>query len=134
MNTSNLIVSSILGGMLLHCDCLLRRTSRWICLSILLGLLVGRSGATTVLPLSVNEVVRQAEDIVLGSVETGKSRWGDGTHRWMVTDYTLTVQDVLYGTNTTVGQKAVLTYWGGPSTGKPRLSLTCADPRLANAC
>src|SRR6185295_8050000 len=52
--------------------------------------------AAQVVPLSVEERVRQADAIVLGAVIDRQSRWGDASHRWIVTDFTFAVEDTLY--------------------------------------
>src|SRR5262245_23788206 len=96
---------------------------------VILGLLVGQTSATTVLPLSIEETVRQAEDIAVGTVKSAASRWGDATHRWMVTDYTVSVEEVLHGQNTTVGKGAVLTYWGGTIGGETQAIADMRTPQ-----
>ena len=71
--------------------------------------------AAQVVPLSLEETVRQAEAIVLGTIVHRQSRWGDGTRRWMVTDYTLAVEETLYRSDQgdPIAKTVVLTYWGG---------------------
>ena len=71
--------------------------------------------AAQVVPLSVEERVRQADAIVLGAVIDRQSRWGDASHRWIVTDYTFAVEETLYRSarGDAVGSTIVLTYWGG---------------------
>jgi FG-GAP-like repeat len=87
------------------------------------------AGATTVVPLSLKETVRQADAIVVGTVLSHQSRWGNVAKRWMETDYTLAVEDVVHGSGPGVasGQTIVLTYWGGTLEGE---SQGISDMRL----
>src|SRR5438045_1224906 len=75
----------------------------------------GSASATVVVPLSMDETMRQANAIVSGTVTSQHSRWGDVARTWMVTDYTLSVDDVLYTADgaPTIAANIVLTYWGG---------------------
>lgn len=103
----------------------------------LLIVLVGVLGATEALatelvPLSLSETVRQSEAIVLGTIQDQQSRWGDGSHRWMVTDYTLAVEKVLHSTpgGDRIGETVVLTYWGGTLDGSTQTISDLRAPRL----
>src|SRR4029078_9500280 len=71
--------------------------------------------AAQVVPLSVEERVRQADAVVLVAVIDRQSRWGDASHRWIVTDFTFAVEDTLYRSSRgdAVGPTIALTYWGG---------------------
>jgi len=66
-------------------------------------------------PLSLNETARQADAVVLGTITAKQSRWGDSSQRWMVTDYALTVENVIYSSEKgePVRTPVTLTYWGG---------------------
>jgi hypothetical protein len=72
-------------------------------------------GAAQELALSLEETVRRADAIVLGTVTARQSRWGDDSRRWMVTDYTLAVENVLYPSEQgdPISNTVVVTYWGG---------------------
>ena len=91
--------------------------------------LLGVATATEVAPLSLDETVRQADAIVLGAATDKQSRWGDASRRWMVTDYTFAVEDVLYTATKGegIGKTVVLTYWGGNLDGETQ---TISDMRL----
>src|SRR6266487_2138502 len=85
------------------------------------GLFVAASlRATEVVPLSLNETVRQADAIVVGTVTRTETRWGNASHRWMLTDYVLAVEDVVYSADHSpaVANSIVLTYWGGTIDGQ----------------
>ena len=67
------------------------------------------------LPLSLKETARQADAIVLGTITAKQSRWGDSSQRWMVTDYTLKIEDVVYTSKKeeSFSTTVAITYWGG---------------------
>src|SRR5262249_15359432 len=67
------------------------------------------------LALSLEETVRKADAIVVGTVTSRQSRWGDESRRFMVTDYTLSVEKVLYPSEkgVPIADSVVVTYWGG---------------------
>ena len=73
------------------------------------------AAATTVLAQSLDDTVRQADAIVVGTVASHAARWGDASHRFMWTDYTLTVEDVVYPSErgVPIAGTIALTYWGG---------------------
>src|SRR6476646_7908932 len=52
--------------------------------------------AAQVVPLSFDETVRQADAIVVGTVIDKQSRWGDASHRWIVTDYRFAVEETMF--------------------------------------
>jgi hypothetical protein len=81
--------------------------------------------ATTVLAQSLADTVRQADAIVVGTVVAHVSRWGDASHRFMWTDYTLTVEDVVYPSErgVPIAGTIALTYWGG-TIGNERQSIS----------
>jgi hypothetical protein len=83
-------------------------------------LLAGTATATEVSQASLRETVRQSDAIVVGTVVARQSRWGDASRRWMQTDYTLAVEDVIYASpaSASLGKTVVLTYWGGTIDGQ----------------
>ncbi len=85
--------------------------------------------ATQVVPLTLTETVRQADTIVLGTVVSQKTRWGNPSHRWMVTDYTFEVEDLIYASEKTdsIGKTITVTYWGGTLDGETQ---AISDTRL----
>src|SRR6266849_182203 len=86
----------------------------WFALPVII--LCGASSlAAQELRLSLNETARQADAVVLGTITAKQSRWGDSSQRWMVTDYELTVENVIYPSEKgePVGTTVTLTYWGG---------------------
>ena len=85
--------------------------------------------ATQVVPRNLNETVRQADAIVLGTITGKQSRWRDLSRRWMETDYTLSVEEVLYAPpkGESIGRSLVLTFWGGTLDGQTQ---TISDMRL----
>ena len=91
--------------------------------------MLGVAVATEVVPLSLSETVRQADAIVLGTATGKKAHWGDASRRWMATDYTFKVEEVLYaGPNGEgFGKTVVLTFWGGTLDGETQ---TLSDMRL----
>src|SRR6266498_370859 len=73
------------------------------------------SVAAQEVPLSLNETARQADAIVLGTITAKQSRWGNSSQRWMVTDYALTIETVIYPSKKgePLSTTVMLTYWGG---------------------
>jgi hypothetical protein len=67
------------------------------------------------LALTLDETVRRADAIVVGTVTNRQSRWGDSSRRFMVTDYTLAIEKILYPSEQgdPIGDTVVVTYWGG---------------------
>src|SRR5437588_9937981 len=90
--------SSIVFGMLLAC---------FLCSST--------ARATEVAPLALDEVVRQADAIVVGTITSHQTRWGDASKRWMLTDYKMVVEDIVYSADGGIvaHQTINLTYGGG---------------------
>ncbi len=96
-------------------------TGQWTRLAAGLLLLAGTLSIPLVvnaaqeIPLTLEETVRQADAIVLGTVLARQSRWGDATQRWIVTDYTFAVERVLYPSEQgePIGESIDLMYWGG---------------------
>ena len=76
--------------------------------------------ATSVTPLSLTEIVRGVDAIVVGTITDHQSRWGDASKCWMQTDYTLAVEDAVYPSEQSIPirQTIVLTYWGGTIDGE----------------
>ncbi|HXI22606.1 MAG TPA: Calx-beta domain-containing protein [Pyrinomonadaceae bacterium] len=52
---------------------------------------------------------------MLGTITAKQSRWGDSSRRWMVTDYALAIENVVYSPEKEkpLGTTVMLTYWGG---------------------
>src|SRR5215475_9851027 len=74
----------------------------------------GLCQATEVIPLSLEETVRRADAILDGTVKAKRSRWGDASHRWIVTEYTFSVNEVVHAQNGShISNSVALTYWGG---------------------
>ncbi|MDQ6860995.1 MAG: dockerin type I domain-containing protein [Verrucomicrobiota bacterium] len=100
---------------MLRFETLLRRSA------VLLACLVGHgiscplARATEVVPLTLSETIRQADTIVLGHVVSQTTRWGNDSHRWMLTDYTFAVDGSVYtsGKAGLPGKTITVTYWGG---------------------
>ena len=67
--------------------------------------------ASTVIPLTLGDLVRESEAIVVTSVVSAQSRWLDASHRVIVTDCRVTVDDAVAGP--APGTTVVLTFWGG---------------------
>ena len=97
------------------------RTSRLCVLFFACAIMPGtllQSGdaiAAEIRPMSLNEVVRQADAIVVGTIRAHRSRWGDASRRWMQTDYEMTVENIIYPSEAGVpiSDTILLTYWGG---------------------
>lgn len=75
------------------------------------------SSATQVIPLTLEQMVRGSSDIVVASIISAQSRWGDATKRWMLTDYTIEVEQVVVG-NVRSGGRITVTFWGGTINGE----------------
>ena len=73
--------------------------------------------ATQVVPLTLEQMVRGSSDIVVASVLSAESRWGDASKRWMLTDYTIEVEQVVLG-NVLAGGRVKVTFWGGTIGGE----------------
>lgn len=70
--------------------------------------------ASELVSLSMNETVHRADAIAVGVVTSKASRWGDASRRWMVTDYTLAVEETLLESqDDAIGETITLTWWGG---------------------
>ena len=86
---------------------------RFLALLVLAATVVACTATASVVePISLNETVRRADSIVVGTVKARSTRWGDASQRFMWTDYTLAVEDVVYTTEA-LPEKVILTYWGG---------------------
>jgi hypothetical protein len=68
--------------------------------------------ASTVARLSLTERVNRASDIVVATVIEARSRWTEGTPRFIVTDYTLRIEQDVLG-HRPAGEIVTLTVWGG---------------------
>ena len=87
--------------------------------------------ATTLAPLDLEQTVAQADAIVVGTVVSSESRWGNVAKRWIETDYVVAVEDVIQPSASgarTAGEVRI-TYWGGTVDGE---SQAVADMRLPN--
>jgi hypothetical protein len=70
--------------------------------------------ATEVVPLTIQETVRDASAIAVVTVRKAASRWGDDSHRWMRTDMDLYVEDaILPGADVISGRVVTVSFWGG---------------------
>jgi hypothetical protein len=84
------------------------------CALVVLSLVSFPLLASEVVPLSVKETVHRANAIAVGVVTSKASRWGDASRRWMVTDYTLAVEETLLESrDSAIGKTITLTWWGG---------------------
>jgi hypothetical protein len=85
--------------------------------AVLVGALVISEpvNASQVVPLTLTETIRQAQTVVVGNVVAKKTRWGTEAQRWMLTDYTFEVEEVVVAGEGTlpIGRTIVVTYWGG---------------------
>jgi hypothetical protein len=80
---------------------------------------VGPARALEVEQYTVDETANAASTIFVGHVLNHQSRWGDGSKRWMMTDYTFQVQDALLGSeNIQPGGTLTLSFWGGTIDGE----------------
>jgi hypothetical protein len=91
-----------------------------------------RAAATEVVPLSLTETIRQAETIVVGRVVSQNTRWGTEAKRWMQTDYSIAVEEVVEADAGTepIGKTVVVTYWGGTLDGETQGVSDCRLPRI----
>src|SRR5689334_11186071 len=55
--------------------------------------------ATQVVELTFEQIVRGSSDVVVGRVVSARSRWGDASRRWMLTDYVIDVEQRVLGPN-----------------------------------
>ena len=88
--------------------------------------------ATVVVPLSLRETIRQSDAIVVGTVLSSQSRWGDSSHRWMATDYAFSVESVPYAAKSAgkMTGTITLTYWGGTIDGETQLANDVRLPKI----
>ena len=96
------------------------RLLRALCIALVCVLGSWSARATTVVPLSLSETVQQSDAMVVGTITGHESRWGDASQRWMQTDYTLAVEEVIYPSErgVPIQRTIVLTYWGGTIGGE----------------
>jgi hypothetical protein len=86
----------------------------YLVLSLIASLSGQPAGATTILPMTMEDTVREAEAIFVGRVVRHWSRWTDESRQQMATDYLLEVEDtILSSGGIETGRPVVLTYWGG---------------------
>lgn len=80
-----------------------------------LRVLISRPAATTsVVPMSMEETIRAAHVTISGRVLDHQSSWGDGTRRWMKTDFRVLVEEVLQSNETIrKGSTITLSFWRG---------------------
>jgi hypothetical protein len=83
--------------------------------------------ATEVVPLTLRETVQEADAIVSGTIVSKTTRWGNDFRRWMITEYALSVDEVITGAAETRGATVLLTWWGGTMDGETQ---TVSDVRL----
>ncbi len=113
----------------------LRRAFNFLAIATLVAGSFGPSrpaGATEVVPLSLTETVRQAQTVIVGRVESQNTRWGTEAKRWMQTDYTIAVEEVVAAEAGTepIGRTVVVTYWGGTLDGQTQAVADCRLPRI----
>lgn len=87
--------------------------TRWLSLFCLVGLFLGAHtvSSTTLIPLSFEEIVTQAERVFLGEVASRRSDWDVGPHgRSIFTLVTFKVERVLKGQ---IGSEVQLRFRGG---------------------
>lgn len=73
--------------------------------------------ATQVIPLTLEQAVRGSSDVIVGTVISAASRWGDASKRWMLTDYVVEVEQVVAG-NLPSASRMTVTFWGGTIDGE----------------
>src|SRR5438874_536712 len=77
------------------------------------------AAATSIEPMTMQETVRDAAAIFVGRVLEHRSRWGDASQTWMVTNYTFQVEDTVLGSGEVRnGRTVVLPFWGGTIDGE----------------
>jgi hypothetical protein len=77
------------------------------------------SAQQSVRPLTMDETIRAASSIFIGRVTDSRSRWGTPARKWIATDITFQVEDVLLPNGSIQkGRAVVLTYPGGTIDGK----------------
>ncbi|MEW6322942.1 MAG: fibronectin type III domain-containing protein [Acidobacteriota bacterium] len=64
-------------------------------------------------PESIASSAARARDIVAGRIVAGTPRWGDARQAWIVTDYTVVIDDVIRSATLRPGQIVTVTIWGG---------------------
>ena len=70
--------------------------------------------ALSVVPMTVDEAGYDAETTILGRVIKKESVWGDPSHRYMRTYYTIAIEDVVPPTaDIKAGSTTVVSFWGG---------------------
>jgi len=96
------------------------------------AIFAGAVGAASIVQAPLRDTVRQADAIVVGTVVSRESRWGDASHRWMQTDYTLAVEDVIFAPSggLSAGKTIVLTYWGGTIGGETQEASDIRAPAM----
>ncbi len=89
-------------------------------LLLALSLTANPGVASTSRPLSLDEMVQQSAAIVVGTVGASRTRWGDTSRRWMLTEFTLAVDTVLYDgeQRVPIDRRILLNYWGGTLDGE----------------
>src|SRR3954468_16295975 len=73
-------------------------------------LLISSASASTVLPMSLGDMVRESDAIVVASVGTARARWLDDRRHVIVTDCDVLVEEVVAGR---APERTTLTFWGG---------------------
>jgi hypothetical protein len=72
------------------------------------------ANATSVIPLTMEDRVREAGTIFVGRVIAHQSHWGRGSGSWMETDYVVQVEDAILPDDAVMtGHTVTVTFWGG---------------------
>lgn len=90
--------------------------------------------ASTVEPLTVEETVAAAGPIFSGRVVSSHTRWGDTSHRWMVTEVGVAVDDVILGDGRVQRNRTVLlSFWGGSIGGERQAVADLEIPEVGSS-
>lgn len=101
-----------------------------LCLPIVASLCPISAIATEVVPLTLRETVQEADAIVSGTIVSKTTRWGNDSRRWMLTEYALSVDEVITGASESRGATVLLTWWGGTIDGETQTVTDVRLPRL----
>src|SRR4051812_16857190 len=83
---------------------------RFLAAAFLTAWMAPPTGASTLLPLTLGDMVRDADAIIVGTVASANGRWLDGARRVIVTESRVDVDDPVLGST---GAAVTLTFWGG---------------------
>ena len=85
-----------------------------LALSILTAVASSPASASQVSEQPLPELIRDSGAVVVGKVVRSHARYGDASHRFIVTDYTVQIEDVLDSSRTIQPHSMrTVTYWGG---------------------